>query len=124
MSAPTHALAATENYGRTARERELVERCAAPAWGYEAVWAGFVGISLAVGAGSKFAPDAAVRSIGPGLIGLSWGGLVGGAYLALPKCHSYYAGGPPPEGSVGTTVPIAIALAVLAGATAPILVGL
>src|SRR5439155_6590970 len=101
MSAPTHALAATENYGRTPRERELVARCAEPAWGYEAAWAGFVGIALAVGAGSKYASDPAVRTIGPGLIGLSWGGLVGGAYLVLPKCHSYYAGGPPPEGSVG-----------------------
>jgi hypothetical protein len=123
-SAPTHPLAATEMYGRSAREQKLVDQCQNPAWGYEAVWAGFVGISLAVSAGAKYAPDIGVRMIGPGLIGLSWGGLVGGAYLSLPKCHSYYANGAPPEGSVGTTIPIAIALSVFAGATAPILVGL
>ncbi len=124
IAAPTHPIAATENYGRTARERELCERAASPAWGYVALWGGFVGISLAVGSGTKYAPEIGVRMIGPGFIGLAWGGFVGGAYLALPKCHTYYAGGPPPEGDSSTTIPIALTMAALAGATAPFIVGL
>jgi hypothetical protein len=124
IAAPTHPLAATENSGRTERERDLCERAAQPSWGYVALWGSFVGISLAVGSGTKYAPDIGVRMLGPGFIGLSWGGFVGGGYLALPKCHAYYAGGAPPEGETRTTIPIALMLATLAGASAPFIVGL
>jgi len=121
---PTHGLAATELYGRTARETELCERASSPAWGYVLLWGNFVAASLALGAATKYASDPAVRSVAPGFIGLSWGGLVGSAYAAMPKCHPYYAGGAPPEGNVKTSVPVVIALTLLAGATAPIMVGI
>lgn len=120
---PTHALAATELYGRSARERELCEKASSPAWGYSLLWLNFTGISVAISAAAKPSHDVAVRMLGPSFIGLSWGGLVGSAYAIMPKCHPYYAGGAPPEGAVSTSVPVVLALATLAGATAPIMVG-
>jgi hypothetical protein len=121
---PTHPIAATDNYGRSARERALCERAAEPAWGYVAMWGGFTALGLAVGAGTKYATDIGVRSLGPAFVGLTWGGFVGGAWLALPKCHTYFAGGPPPEGDSSSPIPIAIMLTTLAGATAPFIMGL
>jgi len=55
------------------------------------------------------------------MIGLTWGATIGGAWLALPKCSAYWVGEPPPEGSVRTSWPMAISLALLAGSTAPII---
>lgn len=121
---PTHPLAATEGAGRTARERELCERASSPAFGYIAMWGGFTAIGLAIGAGTKHADSAGVRMLGPGFVGLTWGGFVGGAWLALPKCNPNFAGGPPPEGDVTTSLPLAIALTALAGTTAPFIMGL
>jgi hypothetical protein len=67
---------------------------------------------------------AAVRLVGPGLIGLSWGWTVGGSYLALPQCSPSFVNTRPAEGSARSEVPLAISLGVLAAATAPLLVGI
>jgi hypothetical protein len=66
---------------------------------------------------------AAVRLVGPGLVGLTWGWTVGGAYLTLPKCSPGYVSARPPEGTTRSETPLALSLVVLAAATAPVIVG-
>ena len=121
---PTHLLAATDGQGRTPRERALCERASSASFGYVAMWGGFTAISLGIGAGTKYADGIGVRMLGPGFIGLAWGGFVGSAWVSLPKCNPNFAGGPPPEGESYTTIPIALMLTTLAGATAPFIMGL
>lgn len=122
-SPPTHAIAATDYYGRSERERALCLRAASPSWGYIALLVNANVVAAGVQVATKFAPDAGVRTLGPGFIGLAWGALLGGGYLAMPKCHTQFAGGAPPEGDVRSPLPVAFALAALAGVTAPVLVG-
>jgi hypothetical protein len=79
----------------------------------------------AIGVGSsgpvKYSDDWPVRYLaGPVLIGLAWGATVGGLFLALPKCEPHWIGETPREGRVRATWPLAFSLALLAGATAPI----
>jgi hypothetical protein len=68
----------------------------------------------------KYSDSVPSRFAGPAMIGLTWGTTVGGAWLALPKCSSHWVGETPREGEVRATWPLALSLAVLAGATAPI----
>ena len=65
----------------------------------------------------------AVRLLGPGLVGLSWGWSVGGTYLTLPQCSPSFASGPPPEGDVRSRLPLVISFSLLAAAMAPLIVG-
>ena len=113
-------------YPRTERERELCDRASRPDWLYlgglvaldvGAVW---VGTSEAV----KFNSSVPLRTGGAGLIGLTWGATLGGAWLALPKCSPRWVDTPPREGEVGASWPLAFAIALLAGATAPIVNGI
>jgi hypothetical protein len=67
---------------------------------------------------------AAVRLLGPGLVGLSWGWTVGGAYLTLPQCSSSFARPHPLEGDSRSVWPLALSFSILAAATAPVVVGL
>jgi len=62
----------------------------------------------------------AVRMTGPAMIGLVWGATVGGAWLALPKCSPEWIGETPREGGGRASWPLALSLALLAGATAPV----
>jgi hypothetical protein len=61
-----------------------------------------------------------LRFVGPIGIGVSWGATVGGAWLALPKCSPEWIGESPREGAVRASWPVALSLALLAGATAPV----
>jgi hypothetical protein len=54
------------------------------------------------------------------MVGLAWGATVGGAWLALPKCEAHWVTAPPREGDVRASWPVALSLALLAGASAPI----
>jgi hypothetical protein len=67
--------------------------------------------------------QAAVRLIGPGLVGLSWGWSVGGAYLTLPQCSSDWVRSRALEGSTRSELPLAISFTVLAAAMGPVIVG-
>jgi hypothetical protein len=58
------------------------------------------------------------------MIGLTWGATVGGAWLALPKCSSDWVGEAPREGAVRASWPLALAFALLGGATAPVVNGI
>jgi hypothetical protein len=62
-----------------------------------------------------------LRLIGPGVIGFFWGGFLSGGYLSLPKCDPMWAWGPPPEGNIRATWPIAAAITIISTVTAPAL---
>ena len=68
----------------------------------------------------KNADSVLVRMTGPAMIGLVWGATVGGAWLALPKCSPEWIGETPREGGGRASWPLALSLALLAGATAPV----
>lgn len=64
-----------------------------------------------------------VRLVGPGLVGLSWGWTVGGAYLTLPQCSEDFARTVPTEGTTRSEWPLALSFSLLAAAMAPVVVG-
>jgi hypothetical protein len=72
----------------------------------------------------KLAGSEAVRYTGPALVGLTWGATLGGAWLALPKCSPQWVDEPPREGDVRVRWPLALSIALLSGATAPIVNGI
>jgi hypothetical protein len=49
--------------------------------------------------------------------------MIGGGWLALPKCSMDWVGEPPMEGDARATWPLALSLTLLAGATAPVVNG-
>jgi hypothetical protein len=125
--APAPAAAAPGDiYPRTDRERELCDRASRPDWLYlgglvlldvGAVWLGTSDIV-------KYNSSVPVRTSGAALIGVTWGATLGGAWLALPKCSPRWLESPPREGEVGASWPLALSIALLAGATAPIVNGI
>jgi len=125
MTAPAPTAAAYapgDIYPRGPRERELCATAARPDWLY---LGGLLALDVgAIWFGShvsvKYSPDLALRMTAPVAIGLTWGATVGGAWLALPQCDSTWVGETPREGGVRATWPVALSLALLAGATAPI----
>jgi hypothetical protein len=133
-SAP-YEYAATDWRPHDAREVELCARAEHTDWLY-------MGLSLAAFSGAAYVdanrikfvgydPDdgrppvsnfgPAVRLTGPALVGLTWGFFVGGGYLAQPKCSQDWVASAPREGDVHSSVPLALALGLLSGATAPML---
>jgi hypothetical protein len=77
-----------------------------------------------VGGWMKYQVWRPARFAAPAMIGLTWGATVGGAWLALPKCSAQWIPRPTPGGRVGDPWPLALSLALLAGATAPIVNGI
>jgi hypothetical protein len=118
---PPYVYAATDIRPRQTKEIELCEKASHFDWQY-------TGAFLAGVAGSvwlnidhlKFTESPATRLIGPGLVGFSWGGLLSGGYLSLPKCDPLWAYGPPPEGNVRLQWPIATVITVISAVSAPI----
>lgn len=113
-------------YPRGDRERELCAHASHPDWAY---LAGLVGLDAGmIWFGSwdriKYTDSVALRMSGPAAIGLAWGATIGGAWLALPKCSPHWVGESPREGDVRATWPLALSLALLAGATAPLINGI
>jgi hypothetical protein len=119
---PPIVYAANDERPRGAREEELCEKASSTDWLY-------MGVSAALFAGSlyldghflKFSDQPGVRTIGPGLAGLTWGFMLGGGYLAQPKCQPDWVSYAPPEGDVRATWPVALALSGLAAISAPLL---
>jgi hypothetical protein len=120
---PAYVAAPTDLYPRGKREQELCAKASQPDWLY---MGGLLAIDVAaIGVGSsgavKDSGDWPIRYLaGPTLIGLAWGATVGGMWLAAPKCEPHWIGETPREGRVRATWPLAISLALLGGATAPI----
>jgi hypothetical protein len=122
----TYVYAPGDIYPRGSREEELCSEASHPDWVY-------LGALAALDAGAfwwgstdtfKYADNVGVRLLGPGMIGLTWGATVGGVWLALPQCRPHWVGSPPREGDVRASWPVALSLALLAGATAPIVNGI
>jgi hypothetical protein len=120
-----YVYAATDERPRTPREKELCKTAGTFDWLY---WGTTVALATGAVLLDQFvlqsAPNAAERLTGPALIGLTWGGVLGGGYLALPKCEPGLVRSPNPDGDAHPAWPAAIAIALLAGATAPLLVGI
>jgi hypothetical protein len=114
-------------YPRTNKERELCARASHPDW----VYLGALG-ALDAGAILFSSLDAVnvqgwgsyPSLVGPLVLGTAWGATVGGFWLALPKCSPTWIGEPAVEGNVRANWPLAISLALLAGATAPMVNGI
>lgn len=119
-----YVFAAGDIGARNAEERDLCARAASTDWLY-------LGVLLASDVGAvyldswhlQFSPSTPIRLMGPALIGLTWGATLGGGFLALPKCSEHWIDGSPPEGSVRSSLPTALAIGLLAGASAPVIVG-
>jgi hypothetical protein len=109
---------------RNDEERDLCERASRTDWLY-------LGVLLASDVGAiyldswhiQYAGSPGVRLIGPSVIGLTWGATLGGGFLALPKCSPHWIDGAPPEGGMRSATWTALAIGLLAGATAPVIVG-
>jgi hypothetical protein len=123
-SAP-YVYAATDERPRTPGEKELCSTASTFDWVYwgTTVLATVGSVALDV-ATIHTSNETAVRLTGPGLIGLTWGAVLGGGYLSLPKCEPGLVRSGPPEGDVHRVWPGAIAIALIAGATAPLVVGI
>ena len=117
--------AATDFYPRDARERELCDKASTPDWLYLAFPPLFVAGTIALDS-QVFKTDGnpAVRTIGSSLVGVTWGFFVGAWWPAMPKCSPHWVPGAPPEGNVRVDWPIALAIALFAGATAPVVVAI
>jgi hypothetical protein len=120
------AAAPGDIHPRSPREQELCARASHPDWLY-------LGALAAIGAGgiaygswqpARNSDELAVRMVAPSVVGLTWGTVVGGVWLALPQCNDNWVATPPREGNVRTHWELALSLAVLAGATAPIINGI
>ena len=114
--------AATDIRPRQTREIELCEKASHFDWQYTGAFAlGFAG-SIYLNIDPLKNTDSAVsRLAGPALVGFTWGGFLSGGYLSLPKCDPLWAYGAPPEGNVRLDWPMATAIAIIAGVTAPIM---
>jgi hypothetical protein len=114
--------AAGDIYARDARERDLCSIASHPDWLYLGglafldVATVYFGDDLTL----KYSTNTLVREIGPLTIGFAWGATLGGGYLALPKCSWEWVGETPREGRDRPAWPMALAIALVAGATAPV----
>jgi hypothetical protein len=136
ISAAAPASAPGDIYPRSGRERELCAAADHPDWLYlgalglldfgAIAFASNGSVKYSEDAGSGFGRPAAFVLTwgGPVAVGLTWGATIGGGWLSLPKCSPTWVGEPPPEGGVRETWPLAMALALLAGATAPVVNGI
>jgi hypothetical protein len=124
--APVYAVAPGDIYPRSSREEELCAKASRPDYLY---LGGLVAVDVAATwfgtyYNVKYSDSVALRAIvSPGVIGVTWGATISGAFLSFPKCNPHWVGETPLEGDVRTDWPLAIALALLAGATAPIWYG-
>jgi hypothetical protein len=120
--AAEYAPAPGDIYPRDARERELCATASHTDWLYLGVLVALDVPAIWVGSSEtiKYSNSLAVRLTGPAMIGLTWGATVGGAWLALPKCSGEWVGEAPREGEVRANWPLALAFALLGGATAPV----
>lgn len=108
---------------RGQREAELCDRASRTDWLYlGALLALDVGGILVEAQGSLQNSDTtALHFVGPVALGLPWGATLGGGYLALPKCDPQWVTAPAREGDVRASWPLALAIGLLAGATAPVI---
>lgn len=119
---PAYVYAATDLRPRQTREIELCEKASNFDWLYTgSFFVLFIGANYASLGYLKHMPQPGVRLMGASFVSFSWGAVLGGGYLSLPKCEPERAPSIPPEGDVRASWPIAVAIAALSGITAPII---
>ena len=113
-------------YPRGSHEQELCSTASHPDYVYLGALALLDVAGVWAGSSSyiKYSNSIPVRMTGPVMIGLVWGGTVGGSWLALPKCDPQWVASPPREGNVRMSWPLALSLAGVAAITAPIVNGI
>lgn len=117
-----YVFAASDIRPRTAKEIELCEAASHFDWQYTGSFAlGFAASLYANISPLKNNGNVGMRLLGPALIGFTWGGFLSGGYLSLPKCDPLFTQGPPPEGNVRSPFPLAVAITLVAGVTAPMM---
>jgi hypothetical protein len=117
---PAYVYAATDIRPRQANEIELCKQASSFDWLYTGTFA--AGVAGGIVLDTKFLKQQeqpGVRLLAPGIVGFFWGGFLSGGYLSLPKCDPTWAYGPPPEGEVRASWPIATVITMLATVTAP-----
>lgn len=72
----------------------------------------------------KYNASQFARTLGPAAIGLTFGATIGGGMLSLPSCDPNWAPGAPPEGDARARWPVALALAGVSAAVAPLVTGI
>lgn len=117
-----YVYAATDLRPRQPREIELCAKASQFDWQYTGAFLlGFVASVYVNIDRLKHSGEPGVRLIGPGLVGFTWGGFLGGGYLSLPKCDPMWAYGPPPEGDVRSSWQLATIIAAVSAITAPVM---
>ena len=119
-----HYAPATATAAGGSRERALYESASHADYLYVLPLLALEVGAVALDGALKYDDRPGVRLLGPSAVGLAWGGFVGGGYLALPKCELGFVAQPAIEGDVRSVWPLALSLALLAGVTAPVLVGI
>lgn len=122
----SYSYAPGDIYPRGSREEELCDRASHPDWLYLAGLVVLNAGAIVYGSNAGIQDNASlpVRFTAPVFVGLAWGAGIGGGYLSLPHCDPHYVGGRPREGEVTADWPLTISLALLAGATAPMIDGI
>ncbi len=116
--------AASDERPRGAREEELCAKASHFDYLYGASLVALDVASLLADADAfQLQAQPGVRLIGPALVGMTWGATLSGLYLSLPKCSPGLVASQPPEGNVHESWPLAFAIALVSGATAPLIVG-
>jgi hypothetical protein len=119
---PPYVYAPSDIGPRQTREIELCAKASQFDWLYTGgAAAGTIGSILLNTKVLKQQEEPGVRLMGPGFIGLFWGGFLSGGYLSLPKCDATWAYGTPPEGNVRAAWPVAAAISMVSIASAPAL---
>jgi hypothetical protein len=107
-----------------ARERALCDAASQPDYLY--LLAGPLSLAGAITLESyvfKFDERPGFRTIGPGLVGLTWGFTLGSIYPSFQRCSPTWVLSAPREGDVREWWPVAVAVAAAAMLTAPVVVG-
>lgn len=113
-------------YPRGDREKELCDQSSQPDWLYLSGLLALNAGAITYGSFSAIQDSSSVgvRYTAPAFVGLAWGAGVGGGWLALAHCDPHFVGELPREGDVRANWPVALSLALLAGATAPMINGI
>jgi hypothetical protein len=121
-ASPSYVYAPGDIYPRQPHERELCATASHPDWVYLAGLAVLDAGAFWFGSSDtvKYSDSVPLRMSGPVIVGATWGATLGGGWLALPKCSLHWVGEAPREGDVRASWPLALSIALLSGATAPI----
>jgi len=124
--AGSYSYAPGDIYPRGDHERELCDTASHPDWWYLGALTLLNAGAITYGSvgGIQDSSSIVVRFTAPTFVGLAWGAGIGGGWLALPHCDPHFVGELPREGDVRANWPVALSLALLGGATAPMINGI